>query len=137
MRAEADTRWAASARSVLEVFALRACDQPEEKDMEALLERVAELEQRLFELEKNGVAVRAASAPEEKKPAQPAGPVPRPIVETPAPAGGRPPKDVWNDTLKYMKKAEPAIYGPCPGPSTAGIRMARSRPCSPPGKRFL
>ena len=47
MRAEADTRWASSARSVLEIFALRACDQPEEKDMEALLERVSELEARL------------------------------------------------------------------------------------------
>ena len=55
MRAEADTRWAASARSVLEIFALKACDQPEDKDVEALLERVAELEQRLAELEKNGV----------------------------------------------------------------------------------
>ena len=113
MRAEADTRWAASARSVLEVFALKACDQPEEKDMEALLERIAELEQRLYELEKNGVRVaQADAAPAEKKTEQPAGPVPRPVVETPVPTGSRAPKDVWNDALKYLKKAEPAIYGP-------------------------
>ncbi|MBR4538395.1 MAG: DNA polymerase III subunit gamma/tau [Clostridia bacterium] len=113
MRAEADTRWAASARSVLEVFALRACDQPEEQDVEALLERVTELERRLAELEKNGVrAVQAPDAQAASKPDRPAGSVPRPIVETPVPAGSRAPKDVWNDALKYLKKAEPAIYGP-------------------------
>ena len=33
-------------------------------------------------------------------------------METPVPAGSRAPKDVWNDALKYLKKAEPAIYGP-------------------------
>ena len=113
MHAEADTRWAASARSVLEIFALRACDQPEEQDYEALLERVAELERRVAEMEKNGV--RAASAPAEKPtPAEkkPAPPTARPAAETPAPEGGKLPKDVWNDTLKYLKKAEPAIYGP-------------------------
>jgi len=111
MRAEADTRWAASARSVLEIFALRACDQPEEQDYEALLERVAELEKRLAELEKNGVTVLSQEAPPKGKK-----PVPRPsapaIPETPAPEGNRPPKDVWNDALKMLKKSEPAIFGP-------------------------
>ncbi len=137
MRAEADTRWAASARSVLEVFALRACDQPEEKDMEALLERVAELEQRLFELEKNGVAVQAAAVPEEKKPAQPAGPVPRPIVETPMPSGSRPPKDVWNDVLKYLKKADPAIYGPLSRAKYGGYQDGTFKALFAPGEEIF
>ena len=114
MRAEADTRWAASARSVLEIFALRACDQPEEKDVEALLERVAELEQRIRDLEQNGVraavpAESAKAAPKTEKPASPASKAP---IETPVPAGSRPPKDVWNDALKLLKKTEPAIFGP-------------------------
>ena len=113
MRAEADTRWAASARSVLEIFALRACDTPEDRDVQALLERVAELEQRVRELEQNGVRPAAAAA------AGSAAAVPiksalalRPIVETPVPEGTKPPKDVWNDALKYLKKAEPAVFAP-------------------------
>ena len=115
MHAEADTRWAASARSVLEIFALRACEQPEERDYEALLERVAELENKLSELERNGVraaAPKAASAPA-SAPA-PSGPrmMAAPIVETAVPAGNKPPKDVWNDALKYLKKNEPGVFGP-------------------------
>ena len=110
MHAEADTRWAASARSVLEIFALRICEQPENKDVDALMERIAELEMRLHELERNGVraAVPAASAPKA------AGPIRKevPIVETPVPQGNKPPKDVWNDALKYLKKFEPGLFGP-------------------------
>ncbi|MBQ9263787.1 MAG: DNA polymerase III subunit gamma/tau [Clostridia bacterium] len=116
MHAEADTRWAASARSVLEIFALRACDQPEEKDVQALLERIDELEMRLAELEKNGV--KAGSAPgaidpiiRTPKPSG-GGPALRPVTETPVPAGSKAPKDVWNDALKLLKKTEPAIFGP-------------------------
>ncbi|MBQ6803436.1 MAG: DNA polymerase III subunit gamma/tau [Clostridia bacterium] len=113
MHAEADTRWAASARSVLEIFALRACEQPEERDYEALMERVAELENKLYELEKNGVRAavpQASAAPS----AAPAGPrkIAAPIVETPVPAGNKAPKDVWNDALKYLKKNEPGVFGP-------------------------
>ncbi len=113
MRAEADTRWASSARSVLEIFALRACDSPEEQDVAALLERIAELEMRVAELEKNGVRAAAPAASGQAKPgAAPAGPVPRPIVETPVPEGSKAPKDVWNDALKLIKKTDPAIFGP-------------------------
>lgn len=139
MRAEADTRWAASARSVLEVFALKACDQPEEKDMEALLERVAELEQRLRELERNGVraAAPAADAGMEKKAEKPAGPVPRPIVETPVPAGSRVPKDVWNDALKAIKKTEPAIYGPLSRAKYGGFQNGVYRALFGPGEEIF
>ena len=111
MRAEADTRWAASARSVLEIFALRACEQPEERDWEALAERIAELENRLDALARNGIRPSASAAP-----AAPAR-TPRPAAasappETPVPAGSKVPKDVWNDALKYLKKTEPGIFGP-------------------------
>ncbi|MBR3740195.1 MAG: DNA polymerase III subunit gamma/tau [Clostridia bacterium] len=138
MRAEADTRWAASARSVLEVFALRACDQPEDKDVEALLERVAELEQRLAELEKNGVrTVQAAAEPAASKAVKPAGPVPRPIVETPVPEGNRPPKDVWNDALKNLKKMEPAIYGPLSRAKYGGYQDGVFKALFAPGEEIF
>ena len=112
MHAEADTRWAASARSVLEIFALRICDQPENKDVDALLERIAELEMRILELEKNGVRVQASAAP--AAPAAPRGPIrmEAPVVETPVPKGNKSPKDVWNDALKFLKKFEPGLFGP-------------------------
>ncbi len=113
MHAEADTRWAASARSVLEIFALRACEQPEERDYAALLERISELEGRLAELEKNGVR---APAPQPAAPGSAPSPAPRkieaPITETPVPAGNKAPKDVWNDALKYLKKTEPGVFAP-------------------------
>ena len=113
MRAEADTRWAASARSVLEIFALRACDQPEEKDMEALMERVAELEARLNELEKTGVrAAPAAKAAPQDTQAAPAAPAPSPVSGDTPPVGSRANTDIWNDALKQLRKTEPAIYGP-------------------------
>ncbi len=111
MHAEADTRWAASARSVLEIFALRACEQPQERDYAALLERVDELERKLAELEKNGVRPAAPGAPAPRS-AKPARPAEAPVPETPVPAGSKPPKDVWNDALKYLKKNEPGIFGP-------------------------
>jgi len=113
MRAEADTRWAASARSVLEIFALRVCDQPEEQDISALLERISELEARLNELERNGVgaAAPAASVPSAPRSLRQAVQE-TPIAETPVPQGSKAPKDVWNDALKYLKKFEPGIFGP-------------------------
>ena len=116
MRAEADTRWAASARSVLEVFALRACDQPEDAHLDALLERIAELELRLSELEKNGVrapagAGKAAPAAAADAPAA-AQDAKQPAEESPAPAGDKPSNTIWNDALKLLKRSEPAIFGP-------------------------
>ncbi len=113
MRAEADTRWAASARSVLEIFALRACDQPEEQNLEALTERISELELRLAELERNGVRAPAApgKAAVEKK-AAPAAPRERAVAEDPAPEGGKALKDIWNDALKLLKRSDPAVFGP-------------------------
>ena len=105
--------WVLSARSVLDIFALRACDQPEDRDIEALLERVTELEHELAELKATGVRVAAApvenSGQMQKKPAAPK---PAPIPDTPVPDGSKAPKDVWNDMLKQLKKTEPSIYGP-------------------------
>ena len=138
MRAEADTRWAASARSVLEIFALRVCDTPEERDMTALMERVAELEQRLAEMEKNGVraAAPAASAKEKAAPAK-TGPVPRPVVEESVPAGSRPPAEVWNEMLKLLKKTDPAIFAPLMQAKYGGYQNSTFQAQFPPGTEML
>ena len=54
LEAEADARWASSPRTVLEIFALKACEKPEEQDVSALLERLSELEGKLSRLESGG-----------------------------------------------------------------------------------
>ena len=139
MKAEADTRWAASARSVLEIFALRACDQPEEQDIEALLERVTDLEHRLAELEKNGVrAAVPGPSPEKPLPApaapqKPAAPPP----DTPVPEGSKLPKDVWNDALRLLKKTEPAIYGPLTRARYGGYQDGVYRALFAPGEEIF
>ncbi len=139
MKAEADTRWAASARSVLEIFALRACDQPEDRDIEALLERVTELEHELAELKATGV--RAAPAPAVESGGQaakkPATPKPAPIVETPVPDGGKAPKDVWNDALKLLKKTEPSIYGPLSRAKYGGYQDGTYKALFLPGEEIF
>ncbi|MBR2053606.1 MAG: DNA polymerase III subunit gamma/tau [Clostridia bacterium] len=113
MKAEGDTRWASSGRSVLEIFALRVCEQPEERDYEALLERIGELELKIEELEKRGVAAPAA-APDfvPKIPKRAEKVADAPIVETPVPQGSKAPKDVWNDALKLLRRNAPMVFAP-------------------------
>ena len=138
MHAEADTRWAASGRSVLEIFALRSCEQPEERDYEALLERVAELENRLAQLEKNGVKISApAEGTEKKPPARPAPPAPKQAEDTPASPEGRLPKDVWNDALKYLKKTDPAVFGPLSRARYGGYRDGVYKALFAPGEEIF
>ena len=139
MKAEADTRWAASARSVLEIFALRACDQPEEQDIEALLERVTELEHRLAELEKNGVRAAVQSPSPEKPVPAPAAPQKpaAPPPDTPVPEGSKLPKDVWNDALRLLKKTEPAIYGPLTRARYGGYQDGVYRALFAPGEEIF
>ena len=141
MRAEGDTRWAASARSVLEIFALRSCEQPEERDVEGLMERVAELEKRLEELEKNGVrAAPAASAPAAGAPKAPLSARAAAVLETedpPVSDGSKAPKDVWNDALKALKKTEPAIFAPLSRAKYGGFRDGVYRALLAPGEEIF
>lgn len=132
MRAEGDTRWASSARSVLEIFALRACDQPEDQDVSALLERIGELENRLNALEKNGVRPAAPA-----KPAPKAAPKPEAVPAAEAPAGDKLPKDVWNDALKALKKTEPAIFGPLSRGKYGGYKDGIYRALFAPGEEIF
>jgi len=141
MRAEADTRWASSGRSVLEIFALRACDPPEDQDVSALLERIGELESRLNELEKRGVKpasapARPAAAPASRE-SQPAPSLIPPSAAADAPDAGKLPKDVWNDALKILKKSDPAIFGPLSRGKYGGCRDGVYRVLFAPGEEIF
>ena len=110
LRAEADARWASSPRAVLEVCVLKACEKPEEQDMQALLERLHELEGKLSRIESGQVAVRTA-APKTAASAAAA------LAGEEGPATAPPPPvnasdgEVWNKTVKWIKANSPALVG--------------------------
>ncbi len=120
MQAEADTRYAASPRSVLELFALRACRMAEGEDVQALADRVEELSHQLNLLQKNGVVIQKAAPVQstekmdekkekkspsisQKLPSRGSG------ADAQTPAGKRP-ADVWNAALKRLAKEAVAVY---------------------------
>ncbi len=114
MRAESDMRLAPSARTVLELFALRACQAPLEETA-ALVERVAELEREVAALREGGVAVAPKAPVVHKTPAKApeSAPEEEPEESTPEDAAPvrRTPKDVWNAMLKRLAKQSPSCYG--------------------------
>ena len=108
LHAEADARWAGSPRAVLEVCILKGCEKPEEQDMQALLERLHELEGKLARIESGETAVRTAG------PA--AAPAAARAGKTSAPAAPALPVDasdgeIWNRTVKRIKAAHPMLLG--------------------------
>lgn len=106
MKAEADTRWAASARSVLEVCMLKSCEKSDAADVSALLERLSELEMRIAKIESGAVkvAVRSSEKGESKSEDGPKASA-RPAVPKQGAAA-------WNEALKILKKTQPGIFGP-------------------------
>ena len=116
MQAEADTRYASSPRGVLELFALRACRVAEGEDVQALTDRLEDMEHQLQLLQKNGVRLAApADAPAnaapqaEKKPAARPAPAPMPGAEATLPEGKKP-SDVWNAALKRLAREAVACF---------------------------
>ncbi len=112
LHAQGDTRWAPSARNVLELSVLKCCQEVQAENSSALLERLAEVEMKLRELEKNGVRPAAAARSASAKPAPEKASVPAepPLVEDTVPAGQKTPKEVWNDTLKLVGKEDPVLF---------------------------
>jgi DNA polymerase III subunit gamma/tau len=118
MHAEADSRWASSARAVLEVCALRASSPDDGLDTAALSGRVSELEHEIALLRREGIKSapiqpQAPIAAEYPAPAQaekhtPAAPVPADTGEN-SPKSGKTPKDVWNAMLRRVKSEAPSI----------------------------
>ena len=116
MQAEADTRYASSPRGVLELFALRACRVAEGEDVQALTDRLEDMEHQLQLLQRNGVRLAApADAPAnaapqaEKKPAARPAPAPMPGAEATLPEGKKP-SDVWNAALKRLAREAVACF---------------------------
>ena len=114
MKAEGDTRWASSARSVLDIAVLSACDKAEGGDLSALLERLGELEKEVETLRREGVAVRPSGADGQ---AGEGG-------KTPEKAGDGTPKneparrkappsenEVWKKAMKILREKNPMVYG--------------------------
>ncbi len=124
MRTEAESRWASSQRTVLEVFTLRAClmDHDDHGPL-ALSARIAALEKDMEALKsgavlasppalnkKRAAPLEKAAVPKEEAPALKAAPVSAPPDKAPA-AGGKTPKDAWNAMLTRAKKELTTIFG--------------------------
>ena len=109
LRAEADARWASSPRAVLEVCVLRACEKPEEQDVQALLERIGELENKLSRIASGQMAVRVAAAQKAPAPAAAAAETedesaaPPPVKVNPSDG------EIWNRTVKKISAEAPML----------------------------
>lgn len=122
MRTEAESRWASSQRTVLEVFALRACLMEDDDSPLALTARIAALEADMETLKNGAVQI---APPADTKKAAPVQKKAAPKEEAPplkaeaavslpdgaAPQGGKTPKDAWNAMLIRAKKELTTIFG--------------------------
>ena len=130
MRTEADSRWAASQRAVLEVFTLRACLMTEDDSPLALMARIAALEKDVEALKSGAVAI-GAPAKRKKEPipvsktdttekevpaskketvGEKAAPPPVKVKSAPT-ATEKLPKDAWNAMLARAKKELVSMFG--------------------------
>ena len=104
LRAESDTRWASSPRSVLEMAVLRACDPPDTQDISALLERIDTLEQRLKEIESGAVAIRTAAPAAAGTPREKAPPARAALPEPP-----RSEAEAWKRAVDKLRAEQPQL----------------------------
>lgn len=109
MRAESDTRWASSARSVLEICILKACSPADTQDVTALLERIAELENRLRGIESGQTAVRIAQAPAGAGQAGKAAREQAPSAPPPPPPVPQSEAEMWKNAVKKLRTENAAL----------------------------
>jgi len=110
LKAQSDTRWASSARSVLEICTLRCCQEEVGADNAALLERLAEMERKVKDLERNGVRVSAKTVRIKEENEETGEEIPEPeIIDDPSPSE-KTPKEIWNDALQLIKKEYPTQF---------------------------
>lgn len=113
MQAQGDTRWAPSARNVLEISTLKCCREVTLEDTGALLERLEEMERKVSNIEKNGITLKSAPVEAPTVPAVPQASddsKEEALPEDSVSEGSKMPKDVWNDMLKLAKKSAPLIF---------------------------
>ena len=112
MQAENDTRWAATPRAVLDVYALRICQVDQEQDLSGILARLCRLET---------AAVGMVSDPSQvstKETAPSDLPEPAPQPDTVLPLAQPPksatsqvlPKTAWNRMLERLGREHPGLF---------------------------
>ena len=112
MQAENDTRWAATPRAVLDVYALRSCQVDQEQDLSGILARLCRLET---------AAVGMVSDPSQvstKETAPSDLPEPAPQPDTVLPLAQPPksatsqvlPKTAWNRMLERLGREHPGLF---------------------------
>ena len=106
MGVESSMRYASSPRIALETASVRACLSTEGMDVQALMERIAELEKKLEEVERQA-AEGSIAAPRRKttstKPAERPAPTVERVVSGEAAA-------VWKSAMEYIKRTVPGKY---------------------------
>ena len=107
LRAESDTRWASSPRSVLEMAVLRACEPPEAQDVSALLERIDTLEKRLQAIESGAVAVRASAPAAAAGDAAPSRSAPAQLARIPEPPKSE--AEIWKRAVDKLRTENPQL----------------------------
>ena len=106
---ESDMRWSVSPRTALETAAMKACLKPDAADVDAMAERIAELETRLQQLQQQiregavtaPVPAAARPAPARKAAAAPAAP------RTPAALPG---DAAWKQAIDTLKRASGRLF---------------------------
>lgn len=131
LRAEADTRWASSPRTVLEVFSLRLCEEISGFSVQSLMKRLSLLEEEINQLKANGFSpsgqapVKETVAPTERAAKTIDEPSTSPFIQAPAKVvtkASKPaeddgptkqvlPKDAWNNALIRIKSELTSCYG--------------------------
>ncbi|MBP3656989.1 MAG: DNA polymerase III subunit gamma/tau [Clostridia bacterium] len=109
LESETDMKWAAQPRYALEAAALRACTPEQTLQLEALLERVGELERKIREgvVAAAPAAKRSRAAQSDAPAEQEAAPVMRETPKGAAPEAER----IWQETLRLIKKQYPMTIG--------------------------
>lgn len=117
--AENELRYASTPRIGLEIASLKACEEARAEDSSALLERIAQLEGKLFEIMDGLQSGRygTAAPPAIQKPAserktssaESSAPAKKPSA-TPAPPPGSS-EEVWKKALSVISKTEPPLFG--------------------------
>ena len=121
MGLETEMRYASSPRLALENAALKSCLKTQEADVQALLDRIGELEKKVSELSEKGIAIRESKAESKKEkttedhtPKKPETSAPMREASTgiPAAGGGMPgAKELGKQLIDQLKKREPSMPG--------------------------
>ena len=125
LKAQSDTRFVTSASQVLEICTLRCCQKETGEDSEALIERLSELENKLAELEKNGVRAAAPAAESIKQSTESteAAPAEEPqLPDDDLPGSEKTPKDIWNGALDTLKKNDSLLFSLISNNTYGGFR---------------